>query len=93
MSDSPLPDHLRDSDTAWLLAAGVVGLLAAAATRKGGRRGYRALTGHPPPGSPQRPRASIGEALLWAAVSGAVVNLGRMLARRGLAQAWGRDVT
>ena len=58
------------------------------ARRRGGRRrrrstpSWKAATGKNPPANPADPDVDVGEAVAWAAVSGALIGLARMAAAR-----------
>ena len=43
---------------------------------------WRAATGKNPPANPADPDVSLGEAVMWAAVSGTLIGVARMLATR-----------
>ena len=57
-------------------------LLAAAAAKKGLNTSWRAATGKNPPANPADPDVELWEAVAWAAVSGLIIGLARMLATR-----------
>lgn len=65
--------------SAFSLAAA---LGAAAVAKKGLNTSWRAATGKNPPANPADPDVSLGEAVLWAAVSGTLIGVARMLATR-----------
>ena len=68
-----------DSSKVWTVFSLVAGLGAAAVARKVLDRSWRAAAGRQPPENPADPDVSIGEAVLWAGVTGAFVALARML--------------
>ena len=68
----------------------VAGLGAAAVTRKLLDRSWKAAAGKNPPENPADPDVSFGEAVLWAAITGAAVALARMLAQRRAASYYAR---
>ena len=52
---------------------------------------WKLSTGKQPPSNPEHPDVSVGEAALWAAVSGVVVGLARMFASRKAAEYYRRS--
>ncbi len=60
----------------------VAALGAATIAKKGLNTSWRAATGKNPPANPADPEVSIGEALMWAALSGTLIAVARMLAAR-----------
>ena len=66
-------------------------LLAAAAAQKVLTTSWRAATGKNPPANPADPDVDLWEAVLWAAVSGTIVGLARMLATRRAASYYTRS--
>ena len=72
-----------DSSSKFYSAFSLVAALGAAAiAKKGLNSSWRAATGKNPPANPADPDVSIGEAVLWAAVSGTLIGVARMLAAR-----------
>ncbi len=65
--------------TAFSLAAA---LGAAAVAKKGLTTSWRAATGKNPPANPADPDVDVWEAVAWAAVSGTLIGIARMLATR-----------
>lgn len=67
-------------------AAKAVGALAAFAAAYGARKAvktaWKGVTGKEPPNDLQDPRVGIGEALLWAVVTGVAIESARLLASR-----------
>lgn len=63
----------------------VAAVFAAAVAKKGLNTSWRAATGKNPPANPADPDVDFKEAVLWAAVSGTLIALARMLAARGAA--------
>lgn len=70
------------SSRAWSIMSLVAALLGATVARKTLTSGWRAATGKNPPANPADPDVDLWEAVLWAAVSGTLVQLARMLATR-----------
>ncbi len=60
----------------------VAAIGAAAVAKKVVTTGWRAATGKNPPANPADPDVDVREAVLWAAVSGTLIALARMLATR-----------
>lgn len=65
--------------SAFSLAAAVG---AAAVAKRGLNTSWRAATGKNPPANPADPDVGLAEALMWAAVSGTLIGIARMLAVR-----------
>ncbi|MCY7402298.1 MAG: DUF4235 domain-containing protein [Nocardioides sp.] len=65
--------------SAFSLAAA---LGAAAVAKKGLNTSWRAATGKNPPANPADPDVKMSEAVLWAAISGTLIAVARMLATR-----------
>ena len=81
----------KDSSKVWSVFSLIAALAAAAAARKALNTSWRAATGKPPPANPASPNVAMGEALAWAAVSGTIVAVARMLATRRAAQYYARS--
>ena len=76
--------HEDDSESKLVgLAATLAALGAAAAMRRTLERLWLSTTGKPAPVNPESPETSWGEAITWALVSGALLGLARLVARRG----------
>jgi hypothetical protein len=80
-----------DSSKVWGVFSLVAALLAATAARKALSASWKAATGKPPPANPASPDVEMREALLWAAVSGTIVAVARMLATRRAASYYARS--
>lgn len=52
---------------------------------------WRAATGKKPPTSTRHPELGVGEAVSWAVLAGVVVELSKVLIRRGVATYWVRS--
>jgi hypothetical protein len=72
----------EDSSKVWSVMSLVSALGAAAFARKALNTSWKAATGKQPPENPADPDVQIGEAVAWAATTGALVALARMLAQR-----------
>ncbi|HET6151901.1 MAG TPA: DUF4235 domain-containing protein [Marmoricola sp.] len=75
-------DEEQDGSKIWSVFSLVAALLAATVTRKGLAAAWKLSTGKEPPANPADPTVALAEALLWAAVSGTLVAVVRMLATR-----------
>ena len=71
-----------DSSKVWSILSLVSALGAAAFARKAINATWKAATGKQPPENPADPDVQVGEAVAWAATTGAVVALARMFAQR-----------
>jgi hypothetical protein len=81
-----------DSSRVWTAMSLAAGLGAAAVTRKVLDRSWKAASGgKEPPQNPADPDVSVGEAVLWAALTGALVALARMFAQRRAAHYYARS--
>ncbi|MFL6158333.1 MAG: DUF4235 domain-containing protein [Marmoricola sp.] len=80
-----------DSSKVWSVFSLVAALLAATVARKGLNATWKAATGKEPPANPADPQVAMAEALLWAAVSGTLVAVARMLATRRAANYYARS--
>jgi hypothetical protein len=80
-----------DSSKVWGVFSLVAALLAATVAKKGLNATWKAATGKEPPANPADPDVDIAEALLWAAFSGTLVAVARMLATRRAANYYARS--
>ena len=71
-----------DSSKVWSVFSLVAVLGAAAVAKKALNTSWKAATGKNPPANPADPDVDVREAVAWAAVSGALIGLARMLATR-----------
>jgi hypothetical protein len=81
----------KDSSKVWGIFSLVGARAAATAARKALNTSWRAATGKAPPANPASPDVDMREALAWAAVSGTIVAVARMLATRRAAQYYARS--
>jgi hypothetical protein len=72
----------------WALVAAGSAALVGLVSRQLLRRGWSAWRKAPPPDNPASPDVRWRDALLWAATTGFVVGVGRVVARRGAAAGW-----
>jgi hypothetical protein len=80
-----------DSSKMWSVFSLAAALGAAAVTRKLVDAAWRAATGKHPPDNPADPDVAVGEAVVWAVVTGAFVAVARMLAQRRAADYYRRS--
>jgi Protein of unknown function (DUF4235) len=66
----------------WSVFSLAAALGAAAVAKKGLNTTWRAATGKNPPANPADPDVDVWEAVAWAAVSGTLIAIARMLATR-----------
>jgi len=75
----------------WSLFGLAATLGATMAARKAMTATWKLSTGKQPPSNPEHPDVSLGEALLWAMVSGLAVGVARMFATRKAAEYYRRS--
>src|SRR6476620_2322183 len=75
----------------WTVFSLVAALAAAAIAKKTLNSSWRAATGKNPPENPADPDVDVWEAVMWAAVSGTVIGLARMLATRRAAKYYAKS--
>jgi hypothetical protein len=80
-----------ESSKVWSVFSLVAALGAAAMAKKGLNASWKAATGKKPPENPADPDVDIWEAVTWAAVSGTLVALARMLATRKAANYYAKS--
>ncbi len=80
-----------ESSKVWSIFSLVSALLAAALAKKAVTSTWKAATGKQPPANPADPDVDLWEAVTWAAVSGTLVALARMLATRKAANYYTRS--
>jgi Protein of unknown function (DUF4235) len=79
-----------DGKAGYKIMAMAAALLGAAVARKILTIGWKAATGKEPPANPEHPDVTWAEAASWAAVSGVVVGLVKLVAQRQVAATWHR---
>ena len=82
---------MASGSKAWSVFSMVSAVGAAAVTRKVLDRSWKAAAGKNPPENPADPDVGFGEAVLWAAITGAAVALARMVAQRRAASYYARS--
>jgi subtilisin family serine protease len=70
----------------WRLLATLATFAAAVVAQRALTTGWRAATGHNPPGLPESPQTRLGEAIAYALIAGAVLNVARVIATRQAAR-------
>jgi len=81
----------KDSSKVWSIFSLAAALLSATVARKSLTKAWQTATGKNPPANPADPDVDLWEAVLWAAVSGTVVQLARMLATRRAANYYAKS--
>ena len=84
-------DSSQDSSKVWGIFSLVAAVAAAAFARKALNTSWKVATGKPPPANPASPDVDMREAIAWAAVSGTIIAIARMLATRRAAQYYARS--
>ncbi len=72
----------KDSSKTWSVFSLAAALGAAAVAKKTINAGWKTATGKNPPANPADPDVNVWEAVTWAAVSGTLIAIARMLATR-----------
>lgn len=72
----------------WKALSTLAAVGAAAAARNAASAVWRNRTGHEPPTNPADPDTDWAEAIGWTLVTGALVGVARLVARRGAAMVW-----
>lgn len=80
-----------DSSKVWSIFSLASALIAAALAKKAVTSTWKAATGKQPPANPADPDVDLWEAVTWAAVSGTLIALARMLATRKAANYYARS--
>jgi len=80
-----------ESSKVWSVFSLVSAIGAATVAKKGLNTGWQAATKKNPPANPADPDVAMGEAVAWALVSGALIQLARMLATRRAAHYYFRS--
>ncbi|HSJ23525.1 MAG TPA: DUF4235 domain-containing protein [Longimicrobiales bacterium] len=74
----------------WMGIAAGAAALTAFAVRKGLEQAWRVATDDDPPDDPSSPDVPWRHAIIWAAATGAIGNIGRLLAQRTTEAGWHR---
>jgi hypothetical protein len=82
----------KDSSSKFYSAFSLVAAIGAAAVaKKGLNSSWRAATGKNPPANPADPDVGLAEAVMWAALSGTLIGVARMLATRRAAHYYAKS--
>jgi subtilisin family serine protease len=81
----------KDSSKLWSLFSMVSAIAGATVAKKVLNTSWKAATGKEPPANPADPDVAMAEAVAWAAASGTLVALARMLATRRAASYYQRS--
>jgi hypothetical protein len=73
---------------AWSLLGGLTATGSGVAAKKALHKAWKAVTGTEPPANPEHPRTTWPEAIAYAMISGAIVGLARLVARKVAANVW-----
>lgn len=87
--DFDAPDDVETSTTELVLATGIA-IVAGVAARNLMKSGWRYAAQQEPPQNPASDEVAWREALLWAAITGAVVGVTRIVGRRAASGAYRR---
>ncbi|HEX2168543.1 MAG TPA: DUF4235 domain-containing protein [Longimicrobiales bacterium] len=79
-----------DDRTAWAAFAAGAAMLGGAAVRQGLQQAWKLAKHEDPPLDPSASDVPWREAIIWTVATGALVGLGRLIARRGAAAGWER---
>ncbi|MET1058897.1 MAG: DUF4235 domain-containing protein [Nocardioides sp.] len=82
---------MASGSKAWSVFSLAAALGAAAVAKKALTGTWRATTGKNPPANPADPDVDVWEAVAWAAVSGTMIGIARMLATRKAAHYYARS--
>ncbi|MCW2867792.1 MAG: hypothetical protein JWR20_1980 [Marmoricola sp.] len=81
----------KDSSKVWSIFSLAAAIGGATVARKTLTTGWQKATGKNPPANPADPDVDFAEAVMWAAVSGTVVQIARMLATRRAAHYYAKS--
>jgi hypothetical protein len=81
----------QDSSKLYSAFSLVAAVGAAAVAKKALNSSWRAATGKNPPANPADPDVGLSEAVMWAAISGTLIGVARMLATRRAAHYYARS--
>lgn len=79
-----------DDKAAWSAFAAGTAMLGGAAVRQGLQQAWKLAMHEDPPLDPSDRSVPWRQAILWTVATGALVGLGRLVARRGAAAGWER---
>jgi hypothetical protein len=72
----------------WLVVGSGAAAIAGFGARKALEVGWKAITGKPAPENPEMRHVKWRDAILWAAASGLVIGVARLVGQRLAAQGW-----
>lgn len=81
---------MESREIVWKMLAALAGVTAAALARNVLVAGWERNRGTQPPANPADPSTDWTEAITWAALTGALIGLARLVAARGAAEGWRR---
>ena len=84
-------DKQQDSSRVWSIFSLGAALLGATVAKKTLNKSWQAATGKNPPANPADPDVDLWEAVLWAAASGTIIQIARMLFARRAAHYYARS--
>ena len=84
-------DSTTGSSKIWTIFSLAAAILGATFARKTLTAAWQKATGNNPPANPADPDVNLWEAVMWAAISGTVVQLARMLATRRAANYYAKS--
>jgi hypothetical protein len=73
---------------AWTLVGGLTATGSGVAAKRALHKTWKTVTGNEPPANPEHPRTTWPEAIAYAMISGAIVGLARLAARKVAAGVW-----
>ena len=85
-----MPSKRQRNRMTWMLVGAGSAMAAGAAVSGLIEGGWRAVRDEEPPVDPDAPTTSWGKAVAWTALTGVLVSVAQMAARRGAAVAWQR---
>ena len=80
----------RKQRATWMLVGAGSAMAAGAAMSGLIEGGWRAMRDEEPPVDPDASTTSLGKAVAWAAITGVLVSVAQLAARRGAAAGWNR---
>jgi NADPH:quinone reductase-like Zn-dependent oxidoreductase len=83
---------MKDKRALWKVVGTLTGILSGMATRTVLKAVWKRVKGGDPPTNPAAPGTSWKEALVWAASSGVAMAVTRLVAQRGAAEAWKKEL-
>lgn len=78
------------STVIWQGLSAIFTLAAAALAQRALSTGWKVATGHTPPTKPESPEVGVVEAVVFAGLAGALLNIARVVATRQAAKQWAK---